>query len=366
MSFANSINNMNNNDTFGNQFPNSLYPPSGYNDNNFNRTKFPSNIFPIKGAITGNPNGNFNPLSTNMQYNMNNLPSMSNFRDAFEKTEPIIERIDYTNKNDILHNNIGNNVLDEHIVEYRVLMDSQDRDIRYYPDPFSYTVKFNPNAGGSIQHEEYIDYKNKSKGTKIVESKFAGAPSPVINAEFRNVKYIKLENVVLPQFSKLRKNKEGEYEFDPSSNLPTNRFVNLVIKELDCDRVYSTSDNVTRHDKKGHCYTPPSPFAIIIPDKLLGLQYYAGIPYYGSKIYKNSLLGNVTQLTIQFYDCEGVLLKYNDLFTYDDLQQYEFDNNEPLPKCDLRNPYNKRLQNHVSLIFGIVESQVNTNTKYEL
>ncbi len=348
-----------------NTFPNSLYPPSGINDNNFNRVSFPSNIYPMNGGMSGNPNNLFNPISTNTMYNMSMNPSMTNFSKAYTPNDPIIEKIDYINKNKIIHNNVGDNVLDEHVVEYRINIDSLDRDIKTYPDPFSFTVKFNPTGSSTIQTEEYVDQKDKSKGTKIVESRFDGAPSPVINKEFKNVKYIKLENVILPQFSKLKEKQDGTYEFDPSSHLVTERFVLLVIKELDCQRVYTTSNNVTRVSEDGKCYTPPTPFALIIPDKLLGLNYYSGTSYYGSKIYKNSVLGNVNILTINFYDSTGLPLKYNNLFTYDDLQEYEYENGDPLPITDLRHPYNKRIQTSLSLIIGVVESQINTNTKFD-
>ena len=358
-------NNFPNNMNTSNTFPNSMYPPSGFNDNNFNRTSFPSNIYPMNGGLTGNPIGRFNPLSTNTQYNMIKNPSMTDFKMAYEPNNPIIERIDYTNKNLLLHNNVGDSVLDETVVEYRVILDSVDRDIRYYPDPFSFVVKFNPIAGSNIKYEEYIDHRDKSKGTKFVESKFEGAPSPVINKEFRNVKYVKLENVILPQFSKIKEKCDGTYEFDPCSHLTANRNVNLVIKELNYDRVYTTSSDVTRINSDGRPYTPPVPFAVIIPDKCLGLNYYSGTPYYGSIIFKNSLLGNITQLTIQFYDCLGMPLKYNHLFSYEELEQYEYDNGEKLPTSDLRHPYNIRLQTQTSLIIGVVESQINMNTKFE-
>ena len=348
-----------------NAFPyNSSYGPSGFNDNNFNRTSVPSNIFPINGGMSGNYVGRFNSLSTNTQYNMK-LNSASNLKTAFEPSTPIIEKIDYVNKNNILHNNIGESVLDEHVVEYRVLIDSADRDIKYYPNSFSYTVKFNPMSASSVQHEEYVNPKKKEKKTKIVNTRFEGAPNPVINKEFKNVKYVKLENIILPQFSQIKKNKCGVYEFDPSSHLVSDRFVSLVIKELDSDRVYSTFDDVSRYDDEKGNYTPPSPFAIIIPDKLLGLNFYSGTPYYGSKIYKNSLLGNIGQMTIQLCDCQGIPLKYDKVLTYDELEEYEFEHHMPLPVSDMRHPYNKKTQTFMSLIIGVVESQINTNTKFD-
>jgi len=338
---------------------------TGFNDNNFNRVSMPSNVFPVNGGMSGNFVGRFNPLTTNTQQNMS-ANSASNFKSAFEQNSPIIEKIDYINKNNLLHNNVGDNILDEHVVEYRILLDSADRDIKYYPNPFTYTVKFNPQSATNVQHEEYINPKKKNLGTKIVNTRFEGAPSPVINKEFKNVKYVKLENIILPQFSQLKKSKCGVYDFDSNSHLVSDRFVSLVIKELDADRVYATFDDVSRVDyETGNSYTPPSPFAIIIPDKLLGLNYYSGTPYYGSKIYKNSLLGNIGQMTIQLCNCQGIPLKYDDMFTYDELEEYEFEHHTSLPVNDLRHPYNKKTQTFISLIVGVVESQINTNSKFD-
>lgn len=359
------MSNFPNNMNTSNTFPNAMYAPYGTNDNNFGRAAFPSNTFPQNGGMTGNPTGRYNPLSTNTQYLMTNNPSMSNFNKAYTPNDPIIEKVDYINKNKLLHNNVGDVVLDEHVVEYRIIIDSLDRDIKVYPDPFSYIVKFNPSGNQSIQNEEYIDYNKKGKGTKIVESRFDAAPMPHILKEFKNVKYVKLENVILPQYSKTKPKTEGGYEFDITSNLPSDRFVALEIKELDCDRVYTTSEGVTRIDDKGHYYTPPTPFSMLIADKLLGLTAYTAIPFYGSKIYKNSNLGNITQLSIKFYDSAGLPLEFNNLFTYDDLQNYEYENGEQLPRTDLRHPLNKKIQTNISFIIGVVESQINTNTKFD-
>ena len=362
---------MNNNEHFpnnintSNTFPNSLYAPFGVNDNNFNRKSVPSNIFPNNGEMTGNPTGRFNPISTNSQYLMKTNPDMSNFNIAFNQNTPIIEKLDYTNKNNLLHNNIADVVLGENIIEYRINIDSLDRDIRYYPNPFAFTVKFSPASNGTFAQEEYIDHKNKSKGKHIIETKMDGTPTPYINRKFRNVKYVKLENIILPQYSKINKNKEGKYEFDADSHLNTERFVSLVINELICDRVYTTSQGVTRMGKNGNFFSPPTPFAIIIPDKCIGSCFYSGTPYYGSIIYKNSLLANLNQLTIRFFDSYGEPICFNGLFTYDELQQYEFDKGKPLPINDLRNPYNSKMQLNFSLIIGVVESEINTIAKFE-
>lgn len=319
-----------------NRFPtnvNGINGPFGVNDNNFNRQSVPSNNFMKGSDYGGEVTSQFSPMTTTMN-------SMANFKDAFVNPTPMIEKIDYINKNDVLHNNIGPNVLDEHVVEYRVMIDSVDRDIKVYPDPFSYVVKFNPAPDATIvtPHHKHI--------------KINGTPAPHINRAFENVKYVKLENVILPQHSNIKHTKDG-YVHDPNSSIITNMYNTIIIPELSNERIYTTSQ------------IAEPPFALIIPDKIIGLNFYSGTPYYGSKIYKNSMLGNLSQLHIQFANNKGEPLHVDNLYTYDEMEEYEYNNGVPMPLCDMRNPYNPKLQNHISLIIGVVECQINTNTKFD-
>ncbi len=350
-----------------NVFPQGLFNGAGINSNNFNRQTVPSNQFPQYGnqsTYTGNATGRFNSMSTNSMLPSNS--QVSELSQAFHQNSPIIEKIDYTNPNKILHNNIGDNVLDENIIEYKVHIDSLDRDIKYYPNPFSFVVKFNPQGPSIVQTEEYISYKNKNNGTKIVETQFKGPPAPHINKQFKNVKYIKLESIILPQYGKIKVNDDGVWVFDPDGIIMTDRFVTLVIEELDCDRIFATSEGRVRTNEQGQIYKPPVPFATIILDKVLGFNYYSGTPYYGNKIYKNSTLGNIGQMTIKLYDSTGQLLQYTDQFTYRQLKEYKRLNAIPLPITDLRHPLNKKTQTYMTFVVGVVDCQVNTNTKFDL
>jgi hypothetical protein len=343
-----------------NTFPSSNYPPFGYNDNNFNRKRFPSNVYPKRHiGITGNPNNHFNPLTTNEQKLMNDN-SMTNFNQAYSNRQTIIEPINYINQNNLIHNNIADNVLDEHIVEYRINIDSLDRDIRAYPNPFNFKVKFNPPSSGVVRSEVI------KKGKLESENRFvSGPPRPHINKEFKNVKYVKLDNVILPQFSNILI-EDDDVDFDPASFLVYDRYIALVIKELDCNRIFCTSDgNLRVNPDTNEMVTPPKPFAHIFPDKLLGRHYYTGTPYYGSKIFKNSLLGNINSMTIQLYNSCGNLLKYDNQLSYDELKPDGDKGQDIIPPSDLRHPLNKYTQIHLSFIVGVVESQINTNTKFE-
>jgi len=341
-------------------FPTGRFPPHGYNDNNFGRQKIVSNIHPSQGGQKGNPFGNYNPLSTNEQHLLNRHYNQTDFNRSYKRHDPIIERMNYANQRDILHDNVGDIVLDEHIQEYRINIDSLDRDITVYPNPFNYTVKFNPPGKSLVRTLELIDPTNPSLGKKIVQTPFPGPPKPHINKEFRNVKYIKLDTIVLPQFSNIIEDPQniGSYIFDPDSNLLDDRYVNLHIKELDNKTVFSTNEGSVYTDINGETYKPKQPYGIIFPDKVLGDVYYVGTPYHSSRIYKNSLLNNIGSLTIELIDSCGKPLSYDNLGIVDE-------NDDPIPLDDIRNPFNKKIQNHLSFIIGVVESQVNTNTKFE-
>ena len=306
-----------------------------------------------------------------------NNPMMTPFNRAFETQPSLLEKQNFKNNHTLLHNNVAENIVDENVVEYRLYIDSFDRDIRYYQDPFSFTVKFNPAGSSVVRNEEKFLTKNKKiQKSRSVETRFEGSPAPHIMKEFKNVKYVKLENIVLPQFTKIRpikgKNpnkwlpddKDDKYEFDPESHLFGERYVSMVIKELESERILSTAEGMTRYDDKGETYNYKPPFALILPDKILGKSFYSGTSCYGTRVYKSTALSNITQLTIEFYDSVGIPLKYNDLLSFEDMEQFEFDNGTEFPITDLRHPLNKKIQVCFTLVIGVVENCINTFTQF--
>lgn len=313
------------------------YTPSGYNDNNMGRANVPSNIFPKPS--TGNPFGQFNPNGP--------FPNTRDFKKAYSEPVPMIEPINYNNQNNIIHNNISSSVLNETIVEYKINIDSLDRDIRLYPNPFNYIVKFNTLSS------EYIG-----------KSYFPAAPGPLINKELKNVKYIRLDNIVLPQYSNNKFSKKKD-EYVLKNHLLDDRFVTLEIEELTDLNVYSSSESAVRLNPiTGNSITPPKPFGLIIPDTRLGKYYYSGVPYNANKIYNPTDLGNIKKLSIKFYDSYGVPLGYDNLFTFKELEEAAI-KGCPLPTCDVRHPLNKNIQNHLSFVIGISEAHINNLVKYE-
>ena len=82
----------------------------GYNDNNFNRKDFPSNRIQFSECQTASPFGNYHNRSV-----IGNQP-FGQYPDSHVPNQPLIPRINHVNTHDnILHDNLGDNLLDEHI-----------------------------------------------------------------------------------------------------------------------------------------------------------------------------------------------------------------------------------------------------------
>lgn len=301
------------------------------NDNNHNRITAPSNIIPNINFV--NPNDNFNSITTNSVFSNQQY----NFNKSFVPNRSVIGPMDYTNKNNTLHNNLEPIILDEHIVEYRLYIDSLDRDINVYPDPFSFKVTFNPTST---------------------------TPNPVIGRNFRNVKFIKLENIILPKYIHNKTDEDGNVVIDKSYSLFAERFVYMHIKELNNDRAYTTFDNHLRTcDNNCATYKLPKPFSVIIPDKFL-IDHYSGVPCYGTYIFKDSTLGNIDSLTIEFFDSCGKKLMLTDMFPPSEVTKAICDC-DPISLSDPRHPLNIHKQVFFTLLIGVTEAQINNVTKFE-
>jgi len=256
----------------------------------------------------------------------------------------MIERVDFRNQNNMIHNNVGDNVLAEHITEYTIHMDSVDRDISLYYNQFKFTVHFGDTT------------------------------EPNIERRFKNIKYIKLENVILPTSSAidLSGNDASGTSMDASGNvyssryiLTDQRYILLKIKELANDRVLSTG-NIVKSDTVKLYY-----------DVTLNSYYSSWTTNQNSFVYTNANLGNVKRLSFELYDSNGnqILmftsndnglsgpqLNYNTFYTFDASGNIT---GEVVAENNLNHPLNQNTQMAVTLIFGVVENEVNTNTQYD-
>lgn len=338
--------------------------------------------YPVHGASNS---AHLENLNSNSQYNINQ---------TFEQNKPIQYMPDTKNKHNTLYDNLNDNLLKESLKEYRLNIDSIDRNVELYPDPFNYVIHLGPVTNSGINSSvsrttlkselKALNKKsNKPKtlevyqavqaqaNTDYVESpefrdififsnpdaikeytvKLEKSVNPYIIRDFQNVSYVRLDCAVVPKFSSICINTGWDYcrkhnykktiirdEFERMKNysilnqryIPNelndynplgDRFIQIFITELQSIRNFGTNP-IT--DKS----------FLLIYDKTLGALYLKLIPYSAFKSYKESLLGNLTKLSVQFFDSWGNPLKIDT--TQIDIEKNQLLNTKILnpSKCD--------------------------------
>jgi len=303
----------------------------------YSYTSDPNVVYPNDKALENNPFGNFKQITSQQQNGM-----LNNYDEAFATHDPMIEKQNFKNMNNMFHNNVGGQINSEFTVNYMIDIDSKDRDITVYPNPFTYNVIFSPASRETITRNEWIDPKNKSLGTHIVTTTYNSQPLPHIGKVFRNVKYIRVDSVILPKYYGIIED-SGTWILDQNKNLTKDRYVVMKIKNIDSKYNLSTNSVVETTGVK------------LIPDTIpLTSNFYYAIPTNSNNIIKtfnNSALGNIDRLNFEFYDSNGNLLAFNNL---DSTQSVS----------DVRNPLNINLQHDITLVFGVVENEIATNVNY--
>jgi hypothetical protein len=314
------------------------------------------------------PNTTFSQMYSNNDTNRSNLENLKdhsqyNIEKAFEKNKPLSKMLDTKNKDDTIYANLNENLMKESIMEIRLNIDSMDRNIIQYPDPFNYIVTFGPvvNSGVNtplgknnikselrdslknnknknitrkeiVNTEENFILSNDSKYIVDYTERLKRSFNPYITRNFDNIKFIRLDNVVLPRFNCLKLNEDWDFSRDPeftalndkeyikddyerikkkiihnhryipddslTCSLFTDRFIQIYIKEIESNYNLGTNAVLTK------AFT-------VFPDKQVGILYWRGNPYYAVKTYKDSLLGVINRLSIQFYDSWGIPITLN-------------------------------------------------------
>jgi len=264
---------------------------------------------------------------------------MDNFYNSFKPNETQIYMRNFTNKNDILYNNLEKNILDQQIQEYIIQIDSKDRDTKIYPNPFDMKVSFNPIG----------DTYDKSTNTT-----YKGTPKPTIPLDFSNVKYIKLENIILPRNCYVTFDKDSnELIYDPNRKLEDQRFLLLNIDEINSNTTFGTNDNINRS------------FGTIFCEKIISREHFIGHSYGCIKVFKNTELENIKTWTIKITDCSGnIISPHIDINC--NTPNYCICNNKnyDTTKCICNyklHPLNKEFQVYMLFKIGVLCNDLNIN-----
>ncbi len=217
-------------------------------------------------------NNKFRPTS---QYQMNMSQQFGNIQQAFSNNNQIIERPDFTNRGNIIHNNMGDSLRDQKISEYKIHIDSRDRDTSVNKSPFNFKIPF-----------------GESKSFKI-------------DKRFSNVKYVSVDSVILPKNVAIDVSRIGstilypaesriadniQTSINPLTKLPANKFLVLKIEELSNSKIMGTSP-----------YLDSNTF-ILYYDKCMGLDGDLWKPIHSTIIYPTSQPFTISQMSIKLYD----------------------------------------------------------------
>ncbi len=187
----------------------------------------------------------FDRVETNSA-NLENLTNFSRFNinDSFQTNQPIQLMPNTINKHETLFDNLNENLLKESVKEYRLNIDSSDRNIELYPDPFNYVVNFGPvtNSGinaSVVRTANKNELKGLNKKNKIIKSKnhgYTDNTGRIINSQIETG-----ENSVLFNqdeifvFDNPNAIKEYTINLERSSNPYIIRdFINVSYVRLDC------------------------------------------------------------------------------------------------------------------------------------
>lgn len=254
----------------------------------------------------------------------------------------------FVNPGTLTQNNIYDNVLFEEITEYSVLIDSKDRNYQVYPDPFYYEVKFNPLIVKEVNNGKIIKYE---------------PPNPIIPDNFKNVRYIKLVDAILPFYTCIKKvehtcignEKNYKYIYDKSKSLTDNLYVVLSIGNEFNDVNYKSTNDVLADS-----------FATIYYDYAINSTHYKGYTRNGQKVFYQDNLGKIDNLKISFQDPYGVPLSINHVdkrIKSNMVCTCTEENEAPLCfKHNYMHPMNPIYQHHLHFKVGVVEPRLNKQT----
>lgn len=272
-------------------------------------------------------------LST-VQSSMTNS-NQNNFSQAYQPNTSLISSQKYENLNQLLHNNVDSNLLNENYVDYTIHVDSGDRNATVFPNPYNFVLNFGGAGPGKNKHF------NSAGKLNIVE--FNGVPDPIIDRKFRNVKTVILDKIFFPKY--IGYDLSGTEYIGKVTLASRYRYVIVRIQELDNNRMYSTN-NYVRDDS-----------FVMYNDKTLGdanVGVWIASPY--KRTYLKSALKNIDKFTIDIVDPKGNTI----IPTWDNAGT-----NEYIPQSELNNESTRDKYNfQIHFIFSVLENELNTKPNF--
>lgn len=328
---------------------------------------------------------------------------------------------EYEQPKGLIHNNISKNVFTEALQEYTIIIDSSDRDIEKYPNPFSYRVKFNGVPGTKdaniLRKFDYVKYVKLDTGIIPGRYYYVKQDTSLNDFDFSVVANLNLStNPRNSTFQLGSFDVSGTFAIIDINDIDNNRFIkfaNVCVYPVTVDTVYEFSFNysdpldpvgsgtfkpnnqITRyklqnyslaHDKYTLLYIDElsSPnenatndqvgksFSVMFPDGCNCDIVYTSSGFI-DKMYKFSLLGQLNQMTISIANSNGTILKNSEINYVDmhinrskncicttDTNGY-FIRNYSCACTYFRHPYYQKFQNTLIFRIGVIEPNIDKN-----
>ncbi len=329
---------------------------------------------------------------------------------------------EYEKPTNLIHNNISKNVYAETLQEYTIVVDSTDRDIAKYPNPFSYRVKFNGLPGTSdanvMRSFDYVKYIKLDTGIIPAKYYYVKQDTSLNSSDFNTVKTLNLtSNPPNSTFILASPDVSGSFAIiditDVSGSTVKTRYIRFAIQTeypTQVDTVYEfifdftenpftptyTANNyIARYklqpyslvyDKYTLLYIDElnSPnenstndavgksFSVMFPDGANGDILYTSSGFI-DKMYRFALLGQLNQMTISIANSNGTVLKNSQ-------ENYIDKNIKPIKTCTcttdtngyfvrnygcvctyFRHPYYQKFQNTLVFRIGVIEPNIDKN-----
>jgi hypothetical protein len=290
------------------------------------------------------------PITPHIQNHMN-TNMYNNFQKAFMPNPTIIDAPDYINRKQTLHDNLGEKIFNERIVEYRAIIHSGDRDKLKFPSPFKMQVSFGntnvePNIDEYMTNIKYVTLNNIwVPRTIAVDTSRIDIPNKIYDLAPVNSHIF---NSIFPP--------DNVFPWD---NMGLRPFLLLKVKELDDKHLMGTSPIFKRDT------------FMLVPDQRVG-DMYIFKPKRSTIVYPNSLLKNLSMFTLHLLDEKGRDINILDhtgkkIIGQNISSDIPYDLNKYIELYG-ENKYvchtDESMQVIYDFTFGVVENEINTLTNY--
>jgi hypothetical protein len=275
------------------------------------------------------------------------LPTHGRISESFMPREQLIPHPDFRNHDDVIHNNLGDDLEMENITEYTpIICDSDDRDTLIYTNPFNFAVIL---GGVSARTDTETTPTGQFKTTV-----YPGSPKPILQRNFRNVKYVRIDDIILPKTNVIDTAAgPNKYKMTLDTTKWFSAMAGLIFKtdELHTDRVFTTG---SINDNEN----------IIYIDQIMGTTDNYWKPTHKLRTYPTSKLLNLDRLTFHLYTRDRT-----ELNTVDELGNVLNVPNiishlvNPIERATLTETY-ENMRMIIEFTFGVIEAELNTLPKF--